>query len=44
MVIGDLATQCARRYPRKKATVSEGETQTFSQLNTRVNRLVDALN
>jgi len=42
MVIGDLPTQCARRYPNKRATVFKGRSQTFLQFNTRVNSLVEA--
>ena len=42
MVIGDLATQCARRYPRKQATVFQEHRQTFLQFNQRVNSLVES--
>lgn len=42
MVIGELATQAARRYPDKKATVYKGQSQTFSEINSRANRLLDA--
>ena len=43
MVIGELATLCARRYPNKKATVFNGTSKTFKEFNDRVNRLVDSL-
>ena len=42
MVIGDLPAQCARRYPRKKATVCNGRRQNFLQFNQRVNSLVES--
>ncbi len=43
MVIGDLAVQCARRYPSKKAFVYEGRSLTFYEFNQRVNKLADAI-
>ncbi len=43
MRIGELPTLCARRYPRKRATVWHGQSQTFATFNERVNRLVGAL-
>ena len=42
MVIGELTTRAARRYPDKKATLYKGRSQTFSEFNSRVNRLLDA--
>lgn len=43
MLIGDLSTQCARRYPDKKALVSEEKSVTYSEFNRRVNSLADSL-
>jgi long-chain acyl-CoA synthetase len=43
MVIGELPTLCARRYPNKKATVYKGQSKTFAEFNNRVNSLVHAL-
>lgn len=43
MRIGELPALCARRYPRKNATVWHGRAQTFTTFNERVNRLVGAL-
>lgn len=43
MVLGELSTYCARRYPNKKATVFNGVSKTFKEFNDRVNSLVDSL-
>jgi acyl-CoA synthetase (AMP-forming)/AMP-acid ligase II len=43
MVIGDLAVQCARRYPKKDAFLFEGRRQTFFEFNERVNKLSSSL-
>jgi len=43
MVIGDLPTQCARRYPNKIAFIYEEKTITFLEFNKRVNSLSNAI-
>ena len=43
MVLGELSTLCARRYPNKKATVFNGVNKTFKEFNERVNSVVDSL-
>ncbi len=43
MLIGDLPTQCARRYPDKTALVSEENRLTYREFNRRVNCLADSL-
>lgn len=43
MVIGDLSIQCARRYPDKRALVSEERGLTYGEFNERVNSLANAL-
>ncbi len=43
MVIGSLPVQCARRYPKKAATIFQDQTQTFDQFNARINALGDGL-
>lgn len=43
MVIGDLSIQCARRYPDKRALVSEEKGLTYGEFNKRVNSLANAL-
>lgn len=42
MVIGDLTTQAAKRYPNKKAVVFKGTSQTFAKFNSQVNQLANA--
>jgi len=43
MVIGEIITRNARRYPNKTALVFEGSTFTFKEFNERVNSLTNAL-
>jgi long-chain acyl-CoA synthetase len=43
MTIGDLLSRNARKFPRKKALVSEEVSYTYGTLNERVNRLALAL-
>ena len=43
MTIGDLPVRNAHKFPDKLATVSEGRSLTFSELNGRVNRLANFL-
>ncbi len=43
MVIGQLATQCARRYPDKEALISGDRIRTYREFNGRVNALADSL-
>ncbi len=44
MLISELPTRCARRYPEKDATVFEGKRRSFREFNERVNRAANALN
>ncbi len=43
MVIGDLSIQCARRYPNKRALISEDNALTYGEFNKRTNSLANAL-
>ena len=43
MLIGDLVTNNARRNPAGEALIFEDRRVTWSQLNSRVNRLANAL-
>ena len=43
MTIGDLLVRNANKFPGKRAVVSEGVSETFRELNERVNGLADAL-
>lgn len=41
--LGDLIRINARQFPAKTALVCEGQSRTFAEFNTRINRLVDGL-
>src|SRR5215213_6034003 len=43
MLIGELPGRCARRNPKKDATVFQGERSSFRGFNERVNRAANAL-
>lgn len=43
MDIGSLPEICARRYPKRPATIDKRKTRTFAEFNERVNALVDSL-
>lgn len=43
MVVGEILTRNARKFPDKVAVVHEGRSVTYRELNERVNRLANAL-
>ena len=43
LVLGEMLSRVARAYPDKTAVIFEDESLTYSQLNSRVNRLAHAL-